>query len=68
MTRTIDVEVDEVGSIRPVAPEEEIPRGRAKLTFELPANPEALLSERALAEDWLRPEEDEAWQHLQPAK
>jgi len=24
-----------------------------------------LLSEAALAEDWNRPEEDEAWQHLQ---
>jgi len=25
----------------------------------------AILSEPALAEDWNRPEEDEAWQHLQ---
>lgn len=25
----------------------------------------ALLSEPALAEDWLRPEEDAAWEHLQ---
>jgi len=25
----------------------------------------ALLSEAALAEDWNRPEEDQAWQHLQ---
>ena len=25
----------------------------------------ALLSEEALARDWLRPEEDEAWAHLQ---
>ncbi len=25
----------------------------------------ALLSETALGEDWNRPEEDEAWQHLQ---
>jgi hypothetical protein len=28
----------------------------------------ALLSEQALAEDWNRPEEDEAWAHLQPAR
>ena len=28
----------------------------------------ALLSEASLAEDWNRPEEDEAWAHLQPAK
>jgi hypothetical protein len=26
----------------------------------------ALLSERALAEDWNKPEEDTAWSHLQP--
>lgn len=26
----------------------------------------ALLSEGALAEDWTREEEDEAWKHLQP--
>lgn len=28
----------------------------------------ALLSENALAEDWLRPEEDEAWSYLQRDK
>jgi hypothetical protein len=27
----------------------------------------ALLSESSLAEDWLRPEEDEAWSYLQQA-
>jgi hypothetical protein len=32
------------------------------------AHDAALLSEAALAEDWNRPEEDEAWAHLQPAK
>ena len=28
----------------------------------------ALLSEQSLGEDWSRPEEDEAWSHLQPAQ
>jgi len=28
----------------------------------------AMLSEPSLAEDWNRPEEDEAWSHLQPAQ
>jgi hypothetical protein len=28
----------------------------------------ALLSEQALAEDWNRPEEDEAWSHLQQGR
>ncbi len=28
----------------------------------------ALLSEQSLAEDWNRPEEDEAWSHLLPVR
>jgi hypothetical protein len=28
----------------------------------------ALLSEASLAEDWLKPEEDEAWLHLKPVQ
>ena len=35
---------------------------KAKQASEL--NETATLSEPALAKDWLRPEEDEAWQHL----
>ncbi len=35
---------------------------KAKQASEL--NEAALLSEQSLAKDWLRPEEDEAWQHL----
>jgi hypothetical protein len=34
----------------------------------IPVSETALLSESALAEDWLRPEEDEAWSHLQLAQ
>ena len=33
-----------------------------------PADETALLAEASLAEDWLRPEEDEAWEHLQPGR
>ena len=32
------------------------------------SNETALLSQAALAEDWNRLEEDEAWSHLQPAR
>jgi len=32
------------------------------------ASDAALLSEAALSEDWNRPEEDEAWSHLQQAQ
>ncbi|WP_157844975.1 hypothetical protein [Methylocucumis oryzae] len=39
------------------------------LTLLEPVNYEtALLSQPALAEDWLKPEEEEAWAHLQPVK
>jgi hypothetical protein len=32
------------------------------------ANDAAVLSERALAKDWDKPEEDAAWSHLQPPR
>lgn len=66
MSHIIEVEIDATGHIRPLDPQTRIPPGRALLTV-LPATDDALLlSEPALAEDWLRPEEDAAWAHLQP--
>jgi hypothetical protein len=68
MTRAIEVEIDEAGRVHPLDPSLKLPQGRAVLTW-----PEdetlypALMSEKALA-DWLRPEEDAAWEHLQPVK
>jgi hypothetical protein len=45
-----------------------LPQGRAVLTWpESEALYPALMSEKALA-DWLRPEEDAAWEYLQPDK
>ena len=43
---------------------------RALVTIleEEPVGETALFSEAALAEDWHRPEEDEAWTHLQSAR
>jgi hypothetical protein len=47
----------------------DLPGGRALLTLLQPSTDEtALLADAALAEDWLRPEEDEAWAYLQPDK
>ena len=49
---------------------DEKPKRRALVTIlaDEPDIPKtALLSEAALAEDWNRPEEDDAWSHLQPA-
>ena len=69
MLRTIEVEIDVTGGIRPLEPVGKLPVGRALLTLLTPAVDEALhFAEPALAEDWLRPEEDEAWAHLQPGK
>jgi hypothetical protein len=68
MTHTIEVEIDESGAIHPVDPEMKLPQGRAILTWA--ENEElypALMSEKSL-EDWLRPEEDDAWAYLQPVK
>ena len=36
--------------------------------YKEPVGETALLSEAALAEDWSREEENEAWKHLQPAR
>lgn len=67
MTRTIEVEIDAHGGIHPVEPTSSLPQGRALLTWETPTIPETTqLAAASLQEDWLRPEEDEAWAHLQP--
>jgi hypothetical protein len=65
--QTIEVDIDATGRIRPLDYASPIPAGRALLTFLPPAIDEILgLAEPALAVDWLRPEEDAAWSHLQP--
>jgi len=69
MLQTIEVEIDASGQVHPLEPLIRLPPGRALLTLlDGQANETALLAEAALAEDWLKPEEDEAWAHLQPAK
>jgi hypothetical protein len=69
MLQTIEVEIDRDGRIHPVDPVARLPAGRGLLTLLTPpAEETALLAESSLAEDWLRPEEDEAWAHLQPGK
>ena len=66
---TIEGEIDANGRFRPLEAGVWVPAGRALLTLLEPRRDEAtLLAEPALAEDWLRPEEDEAWAHLQPGR
>ncbi|MFZ5833842.1 MAG: hypothetical protein ACOY2B_00455 [Pseudomonadota bacterium] len=69
MMKSIAVEIDAQGRVRPLEPGKSLPVGRALLTMlESAAGDAALLAENALAEDWLRPEEDKAWANLQPGK
>ena len=73
MIRTVEAIVDEHGNIRLLEAIHPPSVRRALVTIldELPVPrvaEGARLSESALAEDWNRPEEDEAWAHLQPAR
>ena len=65
MTRTIEVEIDEAGVIRPLDANARPPAGRATLVWDSAGSELYLMSEMSLS-DWLRPEEDAAWEHLQP--
>lgn len=70
MIRTVEAIIDEHGSVR-LLEAVNIPSTRRALVTILEEEPvlrvaeTALLSEAALAEDWNRPEEDEAWSYLQ---
>lgn len=71
MIHTVEAVVDEHGRVRLLETVRLSGVRRALVTIleELPstgASETTLLSEQALAEDWERPEEDEAWSHLQP--
>ena len=70
MAETVEAVVDEQGNIKLLEPIRAGVVRRALVTIldEQPLSQRAdaaLLSEAALAEDWNRPEEDEAWSHLQ---
>jgi hypothetical protein len=71
MIRTVEAVIDEQGNVRLLEPVHLLTARRARHDPGGPPNrgpPEsALLSEAALAE-WNRPEEDEAWSHLQQAQ
>ncbi len=72
MHRTVEAIVEPDGRVRLLEPVDMGSARRALLTIldepaEEAANMPALLSEAALA-DWNRPEEDEAWSHLQPER
>jgi hypothetical protein len=69
--RTAEAIIDEHGTVRLLEPVQVAGLRRALVIVldeepAAPAHDTAILSERALAEDWNRPEEDAAWSHLQP--
>ena len=70
MHQTIEAVIDERGEIHLLEPLH-LPTHRRALVTILEEEPSiiipetALLSEKALAEDWSGPEEDDAWLHLQ---
>lgn len=69
MIEPVEAVIGEHGNVRLLEPVGPGRTRRALVTIldERPAecpSETALLSEAALAEDWNRPEEDEAWKHL----
>ena len=73
MLRTIEAIIDQQGNIHLLEPIHFSTVQRVLVTIlenepVTLAHETALLSEQALAEDWMRPEEDAAWSHLQPAQ
>jgi hypothetical protein len=72
MIQTVEAVIDSSGRIHLLGEVKVSGPRRALVTvLEEPAvvpDESALLAEAALAEDWLRPEEDAAWSHLQPGK
>jgi hypothetical protein len=68
--KTVEAIIDENGKVQ-LLESVSLPEARRALVTILDEEPTmeapetALLSEQALAEDWNRPEEDEAWSHLQ---
>lgn len=68
MTHTLEVEIDNEGNIHPVDGTVKPPAGRATLVWDSAGHELYEISEKTLAEDWLRPEEDAAWAYLQQDK
>ena len=73
MIRTLEAIIDEQGNVRLLEPIRLAEARRALVMIieeqsTAGVSETALLSERALGEDWNRQEEDEAWSHLQPVR
>lgn len=71
MIQTLEAIVDKTGKVN-LLTEIRLKENRRAIVTILDESPSisetALLSEKALAEDWLREEEDEAWAYIQSEK
>ena len=71
MIQTLEAVVDKTGKVK-LLTEIRLKESRRAIVTILDEKPNisetALLSEKALAEDWLREEEDEAWAYIQSEK
>lgn len=71
MIQTLEAVVDKTGKVN-LLTEIRLKESRRAIVTILDEKPNisetALLSEKALAEDWLRDEEDEAWAYIQSEK
>lgn len=67
MLRIVKAEVDQEGRIRPDEDVPLEPGTKVLITFLGKPTEASLLSERSLAADWSRPEEDVAWSHFNQA-
>lgn len=70
MLQTVEAILQPSGTLQLLEPVVLTSPRRVLVTFTEPDErlTDALLSEAALAQDWLREEEDAAWAHLQRAK
>ena len=73
MLRTVEATIDETGKVQLLETISLPSTRRALVTIlededDYGSNDVTLMSEAALAVDWNRPEEDEAWAHIQQAK
>lgn len=74
MLRTVEAVISPEGKVRLLEAVSLHSAHRAIVTIlddepaEESPNATCLLSESTLAEDWNRPEEDQAWAHLQPGR
>ncbi len=69
MLQTIEVEIEADGHVRLLDDAQALRPGRALLTFLEPVDMASCQwAETSLSDDWLNPEEDAAWAHLQAAR